>query len=106
MHAAADEEEGEAGVDVAVVEGVCDVSESMRWSARVDSPRSSGFESTRICSYILIRSSDGRSKKRKGCLGAGEGSLDCHREGAAEETTLVAALVVIEDVFLCFAIAN
>jgi len=43
------------------------------------------------------RNSDGRSKKRNGCVGLGEDALDGNREDIGVDATDVTVLVAAED---------
>lgn len=56
------------------------------------SPRSTGFDVHSAYSYILSRSSLGRSKKRNGCLfvGVGEEAREVMREDTAEAGAVLA----------------
>jgi hypothetical protein len=71
-------------------------------------PRSNGLGIHSSISYILSRSSLGRSKKRKGSTGVGgvgdgarEGAAEGNREETADETTLVAVEDTSEECRRC-----
>ena len=103
VHAPAGEEECEAWVEEAVVDWVCSVLSvyCAYYRAMYIIPRSIAFGQKRMNSYILLRSSAGKSKKRKGSPGAGDDAreiaLDGALEGYLDDTGVETALVAVDE---------
>jgi hypothetical protein len=103
VHAPADEEEGQARVEEAVVEWVCNAMLVKRedFGRLGVLPRSMAFGQRRMNSYILLRSSAGKSKKRNRSAGAGDEAREVARDGAREgyldETAEETALVAVDE---------
>ncbi len=103
VHTSTHEEDREAWVQEPAVDWVCNILSvycNYPWRIYI-SPRSIAFGQKRINSYILLRSSAGRSKKRKRSDGAGEETreiaLDGAREGYLDDTGVETALVAADE---------